>query len=204
MSTLSDIAIKAKPRDERGKEKAKKLRAAGWIPAILYGGGIKDQAYCLHAHDVSVALTRAQGAVHRLKIDVEGGEPFEAVFKHIQRDPVTTDVVHVDLFPSDGKSAVTLEVPVQQTGDIPVGVKIGGTLERVTFRVGVRGVAEKIPSRIDLDLSNLEAGKTVCVRDLPAFDGVEYTDKPERVIFVITAKRGTKLATGAEAAAAKA
>jgi large subunit ribosomal protein L25 len=203
MSKLSDVVLHAEPRETRGKEKAKKLRQNGQIPAIIYGGkGKVEQAVTLDGQEMLIAGQHAHGELRVFNLQMSG-ESHRVLFKEIQRDPVTTRILHADMIVVQDDTVVTMSVPVISTGDIPAGVKAGGQLERVSFRINVRGKVSDLPGRVEADLSTLEAGKAFAVRHLPALEGVEYVDGPARVLFKISSKRGgAKAGAAGDAAAA--
>lgn len=202
MSKLSDVVLHAEPRETRGKEKAKKLRQNGQIPAIIYGGKNKsEQAVTLDGQEMLIAGQHAHGELRVFNLQM-GGESHRVLFKEIQRDPVTTKILHADMILVEDDTVVTMSVPVVAVGDIPVGVKAGGQLERVSFRINVRGKVADLPGRVEADLSSLEAGKAFAIRDLPPLEGVEYVDGPARVLFKITSKRTAKAGGPAEGGAA--
>lgn len=165
--------LKADKRDARGKGGARKLRAAGRLPAVVYGQGGEalsitlDTAEASHLfHSISVENTIVDLAV-------EGEKPFQTLVREIQVHPFRPDVLHVDFYRLQAGVKVDVEIPVNLIGT-PVGVKTGGgILQQVTYELPVKVIPSMIPESFDVDVEGLEVGDSVHVSELALPEGVE-------------------------------
>ncbi|MCB2155732.1 50S ribosomal protein L25 [bacterium] len=202
--TAVAMKLDAKVREERGKEKAKKLRFAGMLPGVVYGSGKDAVSIVLDAHEFQLVRQAAHGDSVLIDLNVDNGDHDKVFIKALQRDPVTSKIEHVDLLRVDMNKEITLKVSVRQIGDTPLGVREGGLLEQVRYKVEVRCLPGNVPAHIEVDLTELGAGATFHISDLPVLEGVEYLEEPDTTIFSIVSKAKLEAAAFAaeEAAAA--
>jgi large subunit ribosomal protein L25 len=179
---MANAKLSAQKRDVTGKGAARKLRAQGRIPAVIYGHHEKTRQLSLNAHEV----TRLFGTVHyettvfELDIDGEKGE-VRALVREVQRHPSRHELLHIDFHQIHKGEKVHVSVPVRLVGSAP-GVRAGGLLQHTTSELEVRCVADAIPDRIDVDVSALEIGESVHVRDITVPAGVELLEDGDRTI----------------------
>lgn len=170
---MSETALVVESRDATGKGAGRKLRAAGQVPAVLYGQGRRSVPITLDPRALERAL-RAGGANTLLDLTVEGrtdlGSPV-ALVKELQRDPIRGTIIHVDLYQVDLSRTVEVDVPVHLVGK-PRGVEFGGILEHTLREITIECLPRSIPESIEVDVSGLEIGDVVHVRDLPLPEGV--------------------------------
>jgi large subunit ribosomal protein L25 len=168
-------------RDGQGKGAARKLRAGGKIPGIVYGVGQAARAVALDRK--SFELLVRSGAHHGL-LDLNfesGGEPVKALVREIQVHPVSREFVHVDLQRISMKEKVRVEVPIVLLGK-PEGVKTqGGILEHNLRNIEVECLPTDIPPQIEIDVSELVVGKAIHVSEL-AVPGVTFLAHPDTAI----------------------
>jgi large subunit ribosomal protein L25 len=165
---VSETALVVQAREATGKGAARKLRAAGRIPAILYGRGRESVALALDPRTLEQAL-RTHGANALLDVTVDGRPELGttvAIVKDLQRHPVRGAILHADLYQVDLTRAITVDVPIHLVGR-PRGLDFGGILEHTLREVGLECLPRSIPEAIEVDVSNLEVGDVVHVRDLP-------------------------------------
>ena len=161
-------------REATGKGVARKLRAAGKIPGVCYGQN-ETQSISLNPEALD-RLIRGSAAGMNTLIDlrVAGGGKFDGkkvLLKEMQRDPVSNAPLHADFFALDLTHKIEVAVPVHATG-IAVGVTMGGILDQVLREIQVECQPDAIPEEIVVDVTELEVGMSVHVRDLPLPAGV--------------------------------
>lgn len=200
---MSETALVVEAREATGKGAARKLRAAGRIPAVLYGRGRDSLPLALDPRALDRIL-RAQGANTLLDLTVEGRPELTdtvALVKELQRDPLRGEIVHADLYQVDLTRAVEVEVPIHLVGK-PRGLEFGGILEHTLREVSLECLPRSIPDAIEVDISQLELGDVLHVRDLPLPEGVALLSDPDLGVVLIAAPAAE--AAPAEAAAAPA
>jgi large subunit ribosomal protein L25 len=178
-SQRPQLAVEERP--EKGSRPVRRLRKAGFVPGIVYGGGSGEcRAFKVDARDLRHAL-HASSAVIDLKI--AGDAVIPVMVKDQQLHPVRSDVMHVDLIQVNLLEKVHTGVLVELVGseDAP-GVKGGGVLEQVTRELNVEALPTDIPEHITIDVSHLEAAGTMHLSEVTAPDGVEFLDDPDETI----------------------
>lgn len=200
---MATVNLLAMPREGTGKEKARKIRQADRIPAILYGHGTDPLSLSLGAIEVRKALSTPAGSNAVIKLDVEGDKKERAaIFKAIQRHPVTRKIIHLDLLSIDLTQPVEVSVHIKAVG-IPVGVKLeGGVLGWARREVAIRVLPTRIPESIELDISALHVNSVVHIGDLAVGEGVEVLDDPEMTVCSIASSKLSVEEASAEAEAA--
>jgi large subunit ribosomal protein L25 len=159
----------------------RRLRRAGFVPGIVYGGGSGEcRPFKVAARELRQAL-HGGSAVIDLKIGGDGAIP--VMVKAQQLHPVRSDVMHLDLIQVNLREKVHAPVLVELVGaeDAP-GVKGGGVLEQVTRELNVEALPTDIPEHITVDVSNLQAAATMHLSDVTAPEGVEFLDDPDETI----------------------
>lgn len=199
---MSTQTLKAELRQQQGKEWAKKARAAGKLPGVVYGPGFQALSVVLDTHAFSVARKATVGEQVLLNLELDNGGRERVFVKDVQRDPVTAAPLHVDLFRVDPTRPVHLNVRLRVVGSIPAGVRDGGMLERARNQIAIEALADSVPAHIDVDLSELTYGKSLHVSDLPALPGVTYMDPADTPLFSIVGKAKEEVPAAAAAAAA--
>jgi large subunit ribosomal protein L25 len=172
--------LKVAERDEFGSRESRRLRRAGFVPGIVYGGGKDARPFQVPEREISTALAHA-GAV--LDVQFDGGSATPVVVKAEQRDPVRGSLVHLDLLEVRLDEAIESEVPIELLGaeDAP-GVDVGGVLEHVTHAITVEALPTEIPESIPADVSGMEIGDTLQLSAVPVPEGVTFVvDDPDEV-----------------------
>jgi len=174
--------LKAEPRSGRGKGASRKLRAAGRVPAVIYGYGEETRSLSVDAHELSRLLARVHIENTILDVDIAGERaPLKALVREIQRHAYRDDVVHLDLYQIHAGERITLSVPLRLVGAAP-GVKAGGIIQHALTELEIRCSADQIPTSIEVDISGMEVGDTVHVSELVLPEGVESLAPPERSV----------------------
>ena len=177
---MPEVRIVAEPRTEFGKGPARRIRSAGRVPAILYGHGTETRHVTLPGHQLLMALKTPN-----VLIEVEGlsGRPQLTLPKAVQRDPIRGDIEHVDLILVRRGEKVTVEVPIQVTGEI----ESGGLLDQQMVRLSVEAEATQIPQGITVDVEGMEIGASVHAKDLDLPSGVTLVADPEALVLHVLA-----------------
>lgn len=183
---MKPVALKAVPRTLVRRGGVKKLRAQGRIPAVLYGPRINPQNLELNAHEVETVIHHSPTENILLDLAVEGDQRPKrlALVQVIQHHPLSGRILHVDLHEVNETEKVTISIPVETEGEA-AGVKAGGILEHVLFKLKVRALLKDLPDRILADVSHLEIGQAIHIGEIKAPEGVEVLgDKKISVIAV--------------------
>ena len=183
MSVKSGLT--AKRRSETGKGAARRIRAAGQIPAVLYGKDQDPIALTVDAqetghlfHSISVENT-----IVNVKIEDEA-EQLETLVREIQMHPFRPDIVHVDFYRIQRGVAIEVDVPVNYMGT-PEGVKHGGVLDVILHELRVKCVPSKIPEIIEVDVSGLEIGDSIHASEIEVEEDVELLTDPIRTLCLV-------------------
>lgn len=167
-------------REAAHSRETRRLRRAGQVPGVLYGGNEGPVAFAVAERTLRHALA-AKGAV--LELSIDGGSSTPAVLKDAQRHPVRGDLLHVDLLRVDLNVAIQAPVTVELVGtDEAPGVVEGGILEHVTRELNVEALPTDIPESIQVDVSKLEMNGTLSLGDATAPAGITFLDDPETTI----------------------
>ena len=203
---MSETALVVDSRTATGKGAVRKLRAAGRIPAVLYGQGKESVPLTIDPRALEKVL-RAGGANALLDLTVEGrpelGSPV-ALVKELQRHPIRGTIVHADLYQVDLTRTVEVEVPVHLVGKAK-GIDFGGILEHSLREIALECLPRSIPASIEVDVSNMEVGDVIHVRDLALPPGVSLVSDPDLGVVHVAlpaAEEEAPVAAAAEGAAA--
>jgi large subunit ribosomal protein L25 len=181
MST--DTTLKAELREGTGKGVARKLRAAGRLPAVVYGGADEAQHISLDSHDAEYLFRNISVDNTIVDLEIEGEKGgVQTLVREIQTHPWKATLLHVDFLRIQKGVAVDMVVPLHLMGD-PVGVTMGGgVVEQIIHDLPVRCIPSKIPEVIEVDISALDVGDVLHISDITLDEGVEVTIAPERTI----------------------
>jgi len=176
-----DITVVAEPRTGRGKNEARRLRAAGSTPGVLYGAGGDAVALALKPKEVGKILHSKSG--HNTIFNVAfDGTSTPVMIVDWQVDPVVDTLLHVDLKRIDLTLRLKVKVPVHTSGD-PKGVKLqGGLHELITREVEIECLPDDIPESFTLDASELSIGESLRASDIPLTGSMKLVSAPESVI----------------------
>ncbi|MEE2658574.1 MAG: 50S ribosomal protein L25 [Candidatus Latescibacterota bacterium] len=190
------IELEIEPREERGKGPVGRLRREqGKVPGVVYGH--KQEPVSFKGEARSIERVLAAGGQNA--IFVVNGE--SAVVKEIQYHKVRGDILHVDLLRIDSDEELRIAVPLSTTGE-PVGVSVGGGAVQTSMtNIEMTCVASEMPSRVEIDISDLEIGQSIHVSDLLEAESRITTD-PGVTIVSVLAPRLTVEEEEAEAAEA--
>lgn len=200
---MATASLNAEVRTETGKGVARKLRAAGQVPGVIYGHGRDPQALTLNARDFDRLAERVRITSTVIELAM-GGKTARTLVRELQRDPIRRTVLHVDFQELVAGEKVNVTVPLRFVGT-PEGVKTGGgILEEVVHNLHVECDPANIPDHIDVDVSALTIGHSLHVSDLELPEGVEVTDDAEQTIAVVSAPKAEEVVAPVEGATAEA
>jgi large subunit ribosomal protein L25 len=185
---MSDAVLEAELRAERGSRPAGRLRRTGHVPAVVYGQGDDAVSVAVPARELQHILSGAAGANTLITLTVDGAEQL-TLARQIQRHPIRGDLVHVDFIRIRADQAVTAEIPLHLTGTAE-GVNTGGMLEQQVFTLSVEAKPGDIPNAIEHDISALNLGDQVHVRDLVIPAGVTVLQDGDEVVAMVSVPRG--------------
>ena len=202
-----EATLDAVKREGRGKNEANRLRAAGRIPAVVYGARKDGQApegvaVAVDPKAVLKILHSDSGANTLISLKVDGTDAARVMVKEYQLDPVTHQLLHADFFQLAMDKAITVTVPIVLKGE-PRGVKLqGGLLDFVTRDIEVQCLPTDIPEHIDIDVTELMLNQSIRVRELPQSDKWKpLTDGETMLVHVVLPKAEESAAATTEAAA---
>jgi large subunit ribosomal protein L25 len=175
--------IQGSLRRETGKKESRNLRKEGMVPCVLYGGeknvhfSVPEKQFknLVFTHDVFL-----------VKLDLGGGK-YDAVIKDIQFHPVSDHIIHVDFAQVSTGKKVTLDLPIQLTGNA-AGILAGGKLRQRRRKLKVKGLVEHMPEHLEIDISSLEIGDSLKVGDI-RYENLEVLDAQRAMVVGVVSSR---------------
>jgi large subunit ribosomal protein L25 len=196
--------LSAEPREALGKGAVGRLRRAGRVPAVLYGGGNAPVALSVSPIDVQRTLHgHGGGGVLVNLVLPDGGEPRTAVVRELQYDPVRDTLIHVDFQAVRMDEELTVEVPVHVVGEAAGVKEQSGVLALLMRTVEVSCLPSLIPERIDVDVSALRIHDVATVADLQLPEGVRVTSPASQPVATVAPPMAEEVAATAAAPAAE-
>jgi len=186
----NEATLKAEARDGTGKGVARKLRAVGKLPAVVYGGDTDVLHLSLDTHDAELLFHRISVDNTIIDLEVDGEkEPIPTLVRDIQTHPWKASLLHVDFLRIQKGVAIEMDIPLHLTG-IPKGVSVeGGVIEQIVHDLSVRCIPSKIPESIQVDVTELALGDVMHVSDLTLGEGVEAMMAPGQTICMVSQSR---------------
>jgi large subunit ribosomal protein L25 len=183
MSTEPDTKVHAELRENFGKGFARRLRAAGKIPAVIYGHGTDPVHVALPGHQTALLIRRANAV---LELDVNGTHQLTLV-KDVQKDPVHQVIEHIDLLVVKKGEKVQVEVPI-----LVLGEPVAGTIANLDAQtIALEVEATHIPQNIEVDVEGLEDGTHITAADLKLPKGATLAADPEVLVVAISVPAAT-------------
>jgi len=180
---MAEVKLVAEPREGTGKGVARKLRAAGRVPAVLYGHGMDSMALSVDSKDLFHVLHTGAGTNVLVDLVVDGTEHL-IIPRDVQRDHIHGRFIHVDLLAIRRDEKLHLTIPVRIVGE-SVGVKAGGVVEHRLWEIEVECLPTDVPEAIEADISALEIGMGLHVSDLVAPEGVTFLTSDEESVVAV-------------------
>ena len=195
---MSEYKLTAQRRAESGKGPARRARAAGRVPAVLYGHGMEPVQLSVDAREFGHALRTGAGSNVLIELTV-GRAKHLALPKEIQRHPVRGSFLHVDFLAVRRGEKVQVPVPLHLVGQAP-GVREGGIADQDLYQVNVEAEVTAVPEAVEADVSGLGLGDVLRVADLKAPGGAVILDDPEASVVSVVAPTVEAEPEAAEAA----
>lgn len=183
---MKEVNLEVKQRESRGKEKAKKLRKNGIVPAVVYGAGEEALPLEVNLKDLNALFkaTKGENVIINLNIDDGKLESRKVLLREVQKDPVWDNVLHVDFQHISLTEKITVKIPIHLVG-LSTGVKNqGGILEHVLRELEIKCLPTEVPQHIDVDVTELKIGDAIHVKDLK-LEKVEILTDPDRSIVTV-------------------
>lgn len=178
---MTEVALQAETRAERGSAHARRSRGAGRVPATLYGRGIDPVSLTVDARELATTLHTDAGM--NVLIDLKlGADTHLAMARQLERHPVKGSIIHVDFLKIARDQKLTVDVPLTFEGT-SVGVKDGGgQLDHHLWNISLECLVTAVPERLVMNISNLGVGEVLRVSDLEVPDGVEILTGADEVV----------------------
>jgi large subunit ribosomal protein L25 len=188
---MKSVALKAFPRSQVRGGQVKQLRTTGRVPATIYGRQAKPQNLEVSSEEFAELLHHSvsENVLVDLTVDKDARAKRLALVQEIQHHPLDGKILHVDFHEVSENEKVTVQVPLETTGEA-AGVKTGGgTLEHILFKLKVRCLPKDLPEQIIVDVSSLEIGKSLHLGDIKAPEGVEILGDKHLSVIAVSAPR---------------
>ena len=185
-----DITLTAEERSTRGKNEARRLRARGLAPAVVYGPGSDPVAVAVSPKEITGILRSPSG--HNTIFNIElGGQRSPVMVVDWQHDPIKGRLLHVDLKRIDPEKRMSVRVPVHTTGE-PQGVKIqGGLHEIITREIEIECLPDDIPEGFTLDVTGLKLSQALRASEVPLSGSMRLVTPPDTVISHVVSIRSS-------------
>src|SRR5262245_61025345 len=194
---MEQISIQSSIREETGKGPNHRLRAAGKVPAVLYGHKSKNVALTVDPKDIFRILHSQAGENTIFLLTVPGRETVNCLIKEYQLEPISHSLLHADFYEVAMDEALEVDVPVEVQGEA-YGVKTeGGLLDVVHRELRVECLPGDIPEHILIDVTEMKIGDLQRVRDLQISDKIKILDDPDTVVVAVEHPRAEEPVAGA-------
>jgi large subunit ribosomal protein L25 len=193
------LNVEADPREDFGKNASRRLRHAGRIPAVVYGGGGPAIPVTIDPKKIMEVLQSEFGHNALFTLDIRGKAPARVMLREWQVDPIHGDLLHVDMVRVARDAKLRVKVPIHVTGEAK-GVKVqGGIFEFVLREVEVECLPDDIPDHIAIDVTELTIGRNLRVADLPLGERVKVLTDANRVVAHVVALKAEEEKPAVEA-----
>jgi len=183
------VKLSARPRSEHGRNAVKTIRARGGVPAVVYGGKDAPANLEISKKDINVLLSHAVSENILVELEIEdGGKKTNrlSLIQEVQHHPVRGDIIHVDFQAVSMTEEIEAEVPLEPTGE-PIGVKTYGGLFQQSLRaLPISCLPQNLPELITVDVSALNIGESLHVKDIILPAGVTATIDPDLTAFLVS------------------
>lgn len=196
---MKEISVNGQKRETVGKKASKLLRKEGLVPCNLYGENKEDGkpvalAFAIPMTDLRKVVYTPHIYVVNLNID---GAEHKAIMKELQFHPVSDALLHIDFYEINEEKDITIGIPVKLNG-LAQGVRDGGKINLSIRKIDVKAPYQRIPEQLDIDVTNLQLGKSIKVGNL-SFEGLELVTSPDVVVCSVKATRASRSAAAAAA-----
>ena len=190
-----DITVTAEARDSRGKNEARRLRAKGSMPAVVYGGADGATAVAVSPKELSRILHSKTGHNTIFNLQLSGSATTPVMIVDWQFDPIKDSLLHVDLKRIDLNKRIVVKIPIVTHGD-PKGVKLqGGIHEIVTREIEIECLPDEIPEQFDVNVAELVIGQNIRVSEIPLSGSMKLLSSPDAVVSHVVSVKEEVVAT---------
>jgi large subunit ribosomal protein L25 len=179
---MADNVLTIQSREQTGKGAAKKLRRRGLIPGVMYGYK-GDKAVMVQGKEF-LKMFEDIGEHAIITLDLDEKEKIDVIVKDYQVDPVKRDIIHIDFLQIKAGQLLKTEIPVKLTG-ASKGVKMGGILEEYVRDLEIECLPKDLPEAFYIDISDLDIGDSIHVKDIPVGEEIRVLSSPEQVVLTI-------------------
>jgi len=180
-----NIVVKSEKRQGLGTNASRRLRAQGFVPAVLYGESMESTPLVLNKKDIVqiMRLETGENTIFKVAVDAEA---YDAMIKDLQVNPATDELLHVDLIRISMDKPIRVAVPVVHRGE-PVGVKTeGGFVDFVTREIEIECLPREIPESLEIDIAELHINQSFKVQGMAIPAGVKVLTDPNTVLVLIS------------------
>jgi large subunit ribosomal protein L25 len=193
------IVVKAEKKESGNKNSNRRLRAAGKVPVVVYGGGTASVAAVAELKDLAAILRTDSGVNTVFSIDIDGQDNYDVIFQDRQIDPIRGRLIHADLRRFARGEKIEMTVPIHITGEAKGLEEEGAVLSQALHSIKVLCEPAKTPEFIEADVTGVEAGHSLHISDLKIPAGVEIHEDPETVVASIVVVKESDLEPQLEA-----
>lgn len=193
---MQAIKLSASSRSDKGKNAARRLRAAGQIPAVVYGKGKEARSLAISPDAVTELLYSPRGKNSLVELDVEGTGS-QVMIAEYQYHPLTRQLLHADFVEVEAETVVRVSVPLKLKGKAK-GIVMGGKLRQVFRDLPIRCYPSQVPVELEHDISDLGIDENVAASDIQVPDGVAIELRPKQTVATIAEDRRAKAKAGEE------
>ncbi len=173
------VKLTAEPRSGLGRSAVRKLKTQGVVPAIIYGAKQKPEALQVSRRDINAMLSHASGENILVELEVAGGANRLALVQEVQHAPVSGDVLHIDFHAVSMDEMIEADVPLEPTGTANGVKNFGGLLEMSLRSLSIECLPKDLPDVITVDVSELNVGDAIHVRQIKLPEGVTTRMPPD-------------------------
>ena len=190
------LEIKGSARTITGKAN-RRLAGSHQLAAVLYGVGHDPQPIAVDRHDFEMLAKKESLTSSLVSLVVDDGKAVNVIIKAIQHDPVKGTIMHADFWAVSMTQKIATQVPIHFTGDAP-GERNGGVMMHNLQQVHIEALATALPEHLEVDVSSLEIGDSLHVRDLIVPKGVTVMDPEDEIVCAVHVQRTAEAEEGAE------
>lgn len=195
---METIELSGNTREKTGKGVARQLRRDGLTPGTVYG---KKEVFSISVNSRELfKLFRKTGTNTMLNLKIKDKKDRMVIIKELQKNAITREIIHIDLLETSMDKKLRIKVPIKETGTA-VGIKMGGILTHLIREIEVECLPADIPHDIQIDISGLEVGQTLHVRDINISSNIAILNNPDETICVVNLPEAEKSKEAEEAAA---
>jgi len=180
---MHQVELNAAFREKKGKEANKKLKANGTVPAILYGGEKDNISLTINAKELAKVITDGGNAIISMTLTDNMQET--VVLKNWQLHPYNGTILHADFYRISLEDSIVAKVPVEIVG-VASGQKTGGVLDISLREITIRALPLQVPDKFEINITHLEVGDIIHVKDIQIGEGIEVLSDTEQVVVTLT------------------